>query len=109
MSAKDITVVQGDTHKFNVTVTDENGSAFDLTSYTMTFTAKKSITDTTAAITSTGVISNPTTGIGLITLTPTDTDIEVNDYHYQIEISDGSDNVYTIVYDSILSIIPQLN
>ena len=92
-------VIRGDTKKFNITVRDSSEAIFDLTGYSMKFTAKSALTleDADAEISSTAVIANPATGIGAFTLTPTDTSIYISEYLYDIQISDGAANVYTIV------------
>lgn len=105
-----MTITKGDTYNFNVTVKDSKGVIFDLTGYTMTFTAKDSITktDIEADISSTAIITTPTSGIGSFTLLPSDTLIDAKKYHYDIQISDGANNIYTVVKDSILTIMDQI-
>lgn len=102
-------ITRGDTVKFNVTVKDSAGVLFDLTGYTMTMTAKTEehlddATDGDAIFQATAVISAPATGVGAFTLTPTMTDQVTGTYFYDIQISDGSDNVYTIVKATELEI-----
>ncbi len=92
-------ITKGDTRQFTVTVTDGNDDALDLTSYTMVFTAKNDIalTDAEANISSTAVVATPASGIGVFTLIPGDTTIDVDTYFYDVQISDSSDNVFTVV------------
>lgn len=96
-----MTIIKRDTHKFTVTAKTSSGEIFDLTGYTMWFTAKLKATsdDADAIISSEAAISDPATGIGKFTLTPLDTDIAVgkDKYQYDVQISDGAINVYTIV------------
>jgi hypothetical protein len=99
-----LTIIQKDKKIYEITVTDVNGNAFNLTGYTMTFTAKKDIKDTdgNSSIDVDAVISSPTTGIGLITLTPTNTDLDIGSYFYDIKIYTDSANVQTII-DGIIT------
>jgi len=105
-----ISITKGDMYKFTVTVKDSAGDIFDLTGYTMVFTAKDDLTklDVDAAIQSTATIPTPVNGVGEFTLEPTDTNIDAKEYHYDIQISDGSNNVYTVVKDSSLIITDQV-
>ncbi|MEA3370800.1 MAG: hypothetical protein U9Q40_05615 [Campylobacterota bacterium] len=105
-----MTITKGDTYNFSVTVKDSDSVIFDLTGYTMTFTAKDSITklDAEADISKTATISTPADGIGEFTLLPADTLIDAKEYHYDVQISDGSDNIYTVIKDSILTITEQI-
>ena len=105
-----MTITKGDTYNFSVTVKDSDGVIFDLTGYTMTFTAKDSITktDAEADISSTATITTPASGIGEFTLLPSDTTIDVKDYFYDVQISDGANNVYTVIKKQILSITDEV-
>lgn len=95
----DLTTVRGDTKKFSVYAKDSDSQAFDLTGYTMTFTAKSltSLTDSEAEIQVDATISSVSSGIGAFTLSPTNTAVAIASYFYDIQISDGSANVYTLV------------
>jgi len=105
-----MTFTKGDTYIFNVTVKDSDGVVFDLTGYTMMFTVKDTLTklDSEAQISKSATISAPATGVGSFELSPTDTDIDVGTYHYDVQISDGSSNVYTVIKDSELTVTPQV-
>jgi len=112
VSAKIISIVQGDTYSAKVSVTGGDGDPFDLSGFNMTFTAKHdlSLPDAEADINSTATIETPSSnGVGRIKLKPSDTDIPVSDgYRYDIQISDGGDNVHTIVKNGKLLITPQV-
>jgi len=105
-----MTITKGDTYNFSVTVKSSAGVIFDLTGYTMVFTVKDSITlpDSEANISSTAVISDPTTGKGEFILLPSDTTIDVKDYFYDVQISDGANNVYTVIKKDVLSITDEI-
>jgi len=105
-----MSITRGDTCNFNVTVKDEDGVIFDLTGYTMDFTAKNDIgdSDSEAVISSEATISSPTSGIGVISLTPDDTTVNAQQYRYDIQISDGGNNVYTVIKNSLLEITDEI-
>ncbi len=105
-----MTITKGDTYKFNVTVKDSDGNVFDLSGYTMVFTAKDDITkpDAEADIQKTATITDPLTGIGEFVLLPADTDIEVKSYRYDVQISDGGNNVYTVIKNQELKITDEV-
>ena len=105
-----ISITKGDTYNFTVTVKDSNGVIFDLTGYNMVLTVKDdiSVADSAAVITSMATIASPTSGIGAFTLTPSDTDVTVGSYSYDIQISDGANNVYTIIKKDIFNITDQV-
>ena len=69
--------IQGDTRVFTVTVTDNDGSAYDLTDYTIRFTVKsdKDTVDGSADISTTGTITDATGGVFTVSLTNDDTNI----------------------------------
>jgi len=102
-----LSITKGDTSKFNVTVRDEDDVIFDLTGYVMTFTAKEDVTSS-ISITKEAVISNPSSGVGVITLLPSETKIDSGEYRYDVEISDGTDNVYTVIKNSLLNITDEI-
>lgn len=100
--ANTISIRRGDTRTITITVTDENGAAFDLSGYTMLLTAKVDPTqdDNDAIFQKTATIAAPATGIGVVELTGTDTNQNISSYYYDVQISDGS-NVNTVVYDRL--------
>ena len=105
-----LSITKGDTSTFNITVKDSDGVIFDLNGYTMTFTAKNNIDDIDAEadISSVGVIADPALGIGVISLSPEDTSIDSGEYRYDIQISDGTNNVHTVVKNSLLIITDEI-
>ena len=71
----------------------------DLSGFTAYFTATKSATDTTPIISaSTTVDSENKTAV--ISLKPSDTDIDAGDYVYDITLSNSTDN-YTVAMDKL--------
>jgi hypothetical protein len=102
-----MTIVRGDTKNFTVTVKDSDGDPFDLTSYTMVMTVKTDVDqlDDDATFQSTATITSPETGVGTFKLLPSETDVTPGKYIYDIQISDGTTNVYTIVQKTELIIV----
>ena len=96
------------TRTITVTVTDGDGTVVDLTGYTMKMTVKRQAedTDANAAIGPvTATIASPATGIGVITLTKTHTDIPARDYTYDVKIENAAGTArHTVVGPSKFTI-----
>jgi len=69
----------------------------DLTVYTPYLTVKKKASDTSTLISTTGLVSDPSSTY-TFTLTPTDTSILPGDYCYDITLC-GSSGTYTVIKD----------
>ena len=96
-----ITIFRRDYKTLTVTVTDDQGNAFDLTGYTARFTAKKHPQDIAQAIsTITGVIASPVTGGIEFVLTSNDTNLNPGSYWFDVEISKPND-VQTVCYGKL--------
>lgn len=83
-----------------VTFTDSNGSAIDITGYTVWFTVKERESDIDAnAIIQKEVTSHsdPTNGETTIDLTNSDMDINPKTYYYDIQWKDTNDKIKTIL------------
>ncbi len=94
---------RGDTKEVKVTITKADGSPFDLTGATITFTMKKDDTDpdAEAVIQKTAVISTPASGEALLTLTATDTNQDTGEYFYDFQLVDSSGKVTTLLKETI--------
>ena len=92
-----MTIVKGDRHEFTTTFVDADGNAFNLSGYTVMFTAKKSysLTDAEANISTAGTVADAALGVAAFVLTPDETTIEATKYYYDTQVSDGGDNVHT--------------
>ena len=91
-----LTIYRGDTHSIEITVTDADGDAYNLTGYTATFTAKAG---TTELISVEKVCTTaPSTGVETIVLSSEDTEITPRTCEYDIQIAntDSPPIVYTI-------------
>lgn len=79
----------------DVTVTDNDGNAFDLTNYVMYFIAKTSydVADGSATITKQAVISTPASGVGTLTFTVSDLSIDAGSYIYEVYVYNSGTGV----------------
>lgn len=106
-----ITIARGDTKTFEVTVTDANGDAVNLTGYKIFFTVRERgslITLTTNSDTDAVIykvidsFASPASGICEINLTDTDTEVEPKKYVYDIQIIDDGGGISTAVIDDFI-------
>ena len=96
-----ISIYKGDSLDLPVTITDQNGDAYDLTGYVMKMTIKKNKQDTADAIdTKTATIATPSSGSGTFAFTSSDNDIDNGIYYYDVEIENASTgDVKTVISD----------
>lgn len=84
-----LTVIRGDTAIFEVTITDQDGAAVDLTDSTVFFTVKEKQTDVDASALikkSITVHTDATHGKTTITLSVTETNLARGAYYYDIQV-----------------------
>ena len=102
---------QGATFTSDVTVTNSNGDAFDLTGYTASAKMAKGYasTRTRTSITTT-INSDPTTGIIQLSLTADQTNAldAPARYVYDVEITQTSDSTITRVIEGIITVSPSV-
>jgi len=99
----DLSMFRGDDKTWNLTFTDSNGTAINLTSATIFLTVKKNTSDAdTSAVISKTVTAhtNPTGGISALTVTHTDSAIAIGNYYYDIQLVDSAGSVTTITNGS---------
>jgi len=89
MSKRNLVAYRGDTVEFPLTFKDENDDPIDITGWTIFFTLRAAVTDTTsdtgALITKTVTShSNPTAGQSMVTLSASDTN-ELNNITYKYD------------------------
>ena len=94
------TVVRGDNATYKLTFTDGT-DPIDITGYTLFFTVKPECDnandDTSAVIQKTVTsFSDPTGGIGEITLMPADTDVTPGKYKYDFQFKTDTGEIQTI-------------
>jgi len=102
---------QGATFTTDVTVSDNDGTAFDLTGYTASAKLSQGYasTRTRTSITTT-INSDPTTGIIQLSLTADQTDTldAPARYVYDVEITQTSDSTITRVIEGIITVSPSV-
>ena len=102
---------RGTTFSSDVTVTDTDGTAFDLTGYTAATKMALGYASTRTRVTLTTTINgDPTTGIITISLTADQTKtLEAPArYVYDIEITKTSDSTVTRVIEGIITVSPDV-
>ena len=98
----DITWYRGDSYPIEITIKDGDEVAIDITGYSflMTVDSKKDppAGDATKIFEVVGVLdADPTTGKVSFTPSASDTDISKATYYYDIQMTDASSNIRTIV------------
>ncbi len=98
---KDLSFDEGNDFSYDITLTDENGDAIDLTGYTfyMTVKSKKSNSDEDSIFKIT-VSSIPSPELGIVTIPVTRDDtlnVPPGIYPYDIKYKTGSDSVRTVL------------
>lgn len=107
-TVSNLSIDQGTTFNVTITVTDDTGSARDLSSYTGRAQLKRSYyTNTNTAFTVT--IDNPSEGEIILSLTDTQTSsLKAGRYVYDLElVNTGTDAVERIV-EGIVTIYPEV-
>ena len=106
-----LTIDKSATFSSDVTVTDTDGTAFDLTGYTAAAKMALGYASTRTRVTlTTQINSDPTTGIITISLTADQTKtLEAPArYVYDIEITKTSDSTVTRVIEGIITVSPDV-
>ena len=102
---------RGATFSSDVTVSDTDGTAFDLTGYTAAAKMAKGYASTQTRVTITATINNdPTTGVITLSLTADQTkalDAPAR-YVYDVEITKTSDSTVTRVIEGLITISPDV-
>jgi len=102
---------QGASFSSDVTVTDTNGDAFNLTGYTASAKMAKGYASTrTRTSITTSIASDPTTGVVTLSLTADQTNAldAPARYVYDVEITRTSDSTITRVIEGIITISPSV-
>jgi hypothetical protein len=105
MEEQIITIFRRDTQTIKVTITDSDGSVFNLTGYDTWFTVKKNPTDADAKAVIgpiAGSSTGPTTGVCEFALSVTDTNVSAGTYYFDVQINDGTTDVKTVAYGRIV-------
>lgn len=103
-----IEIFRGDTVNIDLTITDKNGTAIDITGYKLFFTAKTNNDDSDDnALIKKDVTTHldpdgddgTSTGQSRITLSSTQTAVDVGVFYYDVQMKDTSGNITTITVD----------
>jgi hypothetical protein len=109
-----LTMVRGDTYSFDIAVL-QNGAPFNLTGCTLLFTAKYNVRDASpffqrSSVTGGITVTNATGGLATVAFTPSNTTplaLHIYDLPYDIQVTDGSGNIYTPIR-GILRVLPDV-
>lgn len=85
-------IIKGDDCDFELTFKDVDGNVIDITDATVFFTVKKKLTDSDDdAVIKKEItdFADPTSGIAILTLTDTDTEISARSYYFDIQLKDN--------------------
>ncbi len=96
MTTLEMEIIKRDDVAFQLTFTDSDGNAIDLTGATIFFTVKKNKTDDDVdAVISKQIDSfdNPITGVAQLDLTNSDTNILVGSYWFDIQLKDSNSKI----------------
>ena len=102
---------QGGSFSSDVTVTDTDGTAFDLTGYTAEAKMAQGYSSTRTRVSfTTSINGDPTTGIITLALTADQTTTldAPSRYVYDVEITKTSDSTVTRVIEGIITISPNV-
>ena len=104
MSLNKLEIIRGDDTNLEVSFTDENDVAVDISNDNLVFTAKSDFTSSGVISVSvaSGEHSDPTNGKTNILLSHDDTDIDAGNYFYDIQLTSGSGYVRSIDYGRLI-------
>lgn len=102
---QEIKHTRGDTFIRNMTFADASGTPIDLTGSVIKFTVKKSYDDTEASVSSTAIVSEPTTGQARIVVAASTMRglTSVDAYYYDIQWTDSTGVVKTVLKGKFLN------
>jgi len=99
MADETLSVIQGDTKTFELTINDNLGSPFNLDSYNVRMTVKAEFEDPDKDALigpKQANITNALNGVCQFYLSNEDTDVTTGNHRYDIQVDNGSDFVKTI-------------
>ena len=104
---KDLSNLRGDTAKYTLTITKADGTAQDITGWTVWMTIKAAFSDTDAQAKVQKIVTthtNPTGGVTTITILASDTTALSGTYYYDIQIKKTDATIETVLYgDYVIS------
>ena len=99
MNEKTLKIYRGDDITFKLTFKDSEGTAQNITGGKIYFTAKESSNeaDSLAVIqVSSSTFSDPTSGIGEVSITNSESNVDVGKYYYDIQYITGAGKISTV-------------
>ena len=97
----DIEIYRGNTVTMTLTLTNDDGSPYNLEGFVITSSLKEHLTDSVYILQNIATSPSPATGIAYVTLSHSDTLIPAKQYYWDILLSNGSTVIDTIEYGSI--------
>ncbi len=105
MSLNKLEIIRGDDTNLDVTFTDENDVAIDISNNNLIFTAKSDLTSSSGVISvevASGEHSVPIEGKTNILLSHSDTDINAGSYFFDIQLTSNSGIVKSTDYGKLI-------
>lgn len=99
MADRRMDIIKRDDSDFELTFTDVDGEAIDLTGATVFFTVKRNKTDADAdAVIAKSITSfdDPETGVAILQLSKTETNISPRSYYFDIQLKQSNGKVTSI-------------
>ena len=91
--------IKGDTFVRDLAFVDANNTPINLTGGSIIFTVKKCKDDTVNVVQQSAVITNATGGLAKITINPLN--IDLGEYFYDIQFTDSTGVITTVVRDTL--------
>ena len=92
-----ITINRGDTYSRTINIKDSDGVLIDATDWTIYFTVRKNVADSSVASDTNSIIhktiAGDASGAHTLTLTSTETNISPRSYYYDIQIKKSDDTI----------------
>jgi len=101
-------IYRGDSKSYDLTFTNGDGEAIDITGWTIFFTAKEKRTDSDDdAVMSKDVTnhSDPTGGVSAISFTASETNIDPKAYYYDIQVKKADGTIRTVLVNKLQILI----
>ena len=93
MANDTITINRGDTYVRTINLLDSAGDPIDATGWTIYFTVRKNVADTSATSDTDKTVAGDVSGIHTLTVSSTETNITPGNYFYDIQIKKADDTI----------------
>ena len=98
--ASNFEMSSGDSKLLTITTLDQDDAVVDITGASISMVIAKRV-NTTALVTKAGTIINAVGGVFTIDLLPADTDALSGVYYFEMQLTDASGRISTVVYGSL--------